>query len=90
MEERKQRMIEMRGKGWTLARIAREFGVTRERVRHILGNTGRCPVREAKHREVVTLIDQGLTVDEIGRRLGVKARTVKKWAEYQPVQAAGG
>ncbi len=40
LRNRKQKMISMRNEKKTLQEIADKFGITRERVRQIIGNTG--------------------------------------------------
>ena len=39
--QRKRNMLYFRNRGWTLVRIGKKYGISRERVRQIIGNTGR-------------------------------------------------
>lgn len=41
LDQRKQEMIELREQKWSLQKIGDKFGICRERVRQLIGNTGR-------------------------------------------------
>src|SRR5262245_52488700 len=74
-------------KGWTLQAIADLFGVTRERVRQIVGKAGaRRPSRTAVERfalEHGTAIDATFSrmhnSDEVAKRLGLRPGSVRRY-----------
>jgi DNA-binding CsgD family transcriptional regulator len=77
-----QRKLEMRrlryGDGWTLQRIADRYGISRERVRQILGNTGSIASRRTDRlRDDEFLIQTAhLSNKELADLLGLTERTV--------------
>ena len=66
-------------KGWTLEKIGKRFGVTRERVRQILGNTG--TVASQMRHEKIRTADPMLTNKELADEHGVCLKTISNYRE---------
>lgn len=82
--DRKQEMKELRfSEGWTLQRIADHYDITRERVRQILGNTGRISNRRTDKLTDGEFLAQTAHMSnaELAELLGLAEKTV---ANYRP------
>ena len=81
-ETRKEDMIKLRYvDGWTLQRIGDKYGVSRQRVRQIIGKTGHIAKRDYDILKSDEFLDRTshLTNDEISRLLNVPYHTVSKF-----------
>lgn len=78
-----QRIIEMRGRGVALKRIAAEVGLSPTTVTTVLVRAGLHERRAPQNRdaEILPLLDEGLTYGVIADRLGVSTATVHKAAK---------
>lgn len=75
--ERDEEMRRLRTEdGWSLQRIANKFGVSRQRVAQIIGNTGHL----AKEKLEKRILEMPLTMknSEVARKLGIGYRTVQR------------
>lgn len=79
-KERADVMVFLRTKmGWPLNRIGKKFGISRERVRQIVGNTGR--VESVEKNDLITDIkaaEYGTTDAELATELGVPVSTISR------------
>lgn len=72
-------MVLMRESGYTLEEIGEWFGVSRQRVHQIIGNTGEASFEYTK--EQINRMPDWMTTKEISVRLGVHRGTVKRYRE---------
>lgn len=85
-QERNERMLEMRKSGMTLDAIAKEFGLTRERVRQIIGTQHKdvkLNSRLAKARTALQECDN-ITWDELTLISGLHASTLVRHGIKKP------
>ena len=83
MNNRKCEMVSMRNDGFTLRAIGEKFGVCRERVRQIIGNTKR--VKNWKHEVIKNSPDR--TVESLSKELGYAKATVRAYQIiYHPME----
>ncbi len=61
--------------------ISRKTGISEQRVRRILINSGVCPTDRS--REIHSLVGAGMTPEEIAARLKVTVRTVYSYLPYR-------
>lgn len=75
----KDRMLELRKRGWTLEKIGNKFGVTRERVRQIIGTKFKPPSLRLLLKDVKPLIFEMRkvhTYKEIGKIIGLSSKQI--------------
>jgi hypothetical protein len=84
-EERKAKMLDMRAKRMTLQAIGDKMGISRERVRQEIGNTGHQAevyILPEEEQKIVEMRKSGLLgheiVDKLGRTYNSVARVLKK------------
>lgn len=79
IQKRNDEMNTLRwGKSWTLQEIADEYGISRERVRQIVGNSGYKNAK-TKRNKAATLANSYMINDDIAQALGVSVPTVSKY-----------
>ena len=76
-------MLELRASGWTLEQIGEKYGLTRERVRQIIGTTNK-PKAKAdtafdRCMEVLAAWDEGESRRSLWERFGLNA---EQWTMY--------
>jgi len=80
-DERRQDMVNLRYVlGWTLQKIADRYGISRERVRQIIGNSGHIAIKTTDRLKDEEFLQQtaNLTNEELADMLGVSQQTVAK------------
>ena len=81
-DERRQDMINLRYVlGWTLQKIAERYGLSRERVRQIIGNSGHIAIKTTDRLKDEEFLQQtaNLTNEELAKMLGLSMNTVSQY-----------
>jgi AraC-like DNA-binding protein len=82
-EARNEAMRQLVDQGWTLARIAQEYGLTRQGVRRVVGSVGhRTPVRDLieKHKPLIEKMwREGTSFVKIAHMIGADPSTLKRY-----------
>lgn len=85
LAERNEMIAAMVGGGMSYHAVAREYGLTRERIRQICNSMGvlsprAYPVYAQKKEQAIKLAKKGVGTSEIARRVGIDYLTVRKYA----------
>ena len=91
-DERRKEMIKMRKTGISLKDIGNKYGVGKERVRRIVGNTGyisSCYINKDQIKCMKILRSKYMTLSEIARDLSISVATVKRHVGHIPRIPAG-
>jgi ribosomal protein S27AE len=85
-KKRREKMLLRRHEGWSDSQIGREFGVSRERVRQLLGNRlaylrQRCAKYEG---EIALMRSQRKSIDHIARVLALPRNRIKELPDLLP------
>lgn len=80
-------MVDLRKSGYTLQKIAVKFGISRERVRQLIGNSGYMAFDLMhKEREAVVEKSKDLTTPELLKKLGISSGSLPKRNYHHPIE----